>query len=92
MSTSSYLSSRFAPIQSFLSGSLGLARTSWSVVSSCHPPDDRLEADLTLTQHACLSLLKGVRSTTGWWLGCQCVTPTFYKNKIFVQIGVHIKL
>jgi hypothetical protein len=21
-----------------------------------------------------------------------CVTPTFYKNKVFVQIGVHIKL
>jgi hypothetical protein len=59
MSTSSYLSSRFAPIPSFLSGSLVLARTSWSVVSSCHPPDDRLEADLTLRQHACLSLLKG---------------------------------
>jgi hypothetical protein len=24
--------------------------------------------------------------------GKQSVTPTFYKNKIFVQIGVHIKM
>jgi hypothetical protein len=23
---------------------------------------------------------------------CTTVTPTFYKNKIFVQIGVHIKM
>jgi hypothetical protein len=23
---------------------------------------------------------------------CSCVTPTFYKNTIFVHIGVHIKM
>jgi hypothetical protein len=26
-----------------------------------------------------------------WKLQSTCVTPTFYKNKIFVHIGVHIK-
>jgi hypothetical protein len=25
-------------------------------------------------------------------LGVDCVTPTFYKNKDFVQIGMHIKM
>jgi hypothetical protein len=36
-----------------------------------------------------------ISGNLGWvfvksWLGC--VTPTFYKNKIFVQIKMHIKL
>jgi hypothetical protein len=60
-SVSSYLTSRFGLTWSFLSGSLGLAGTSLSMASFfLSSPEDRREAGLTLRQHVCLFLMKGV--------------------------------